>query len=195
MSNIGYSYLISNNEYYIITIKNLYPNHEPTYEDVNDDCDGSYNHNDIIKEYAEYTTDEYKIIDIQDEDGQILNLRFPLPKQINYYLSKDIVLNIINYDIFFEKKNILDKTFSGIQKSYYKNGVLQSEFFHCNGKIEGEYKTYYNNKLSITNPQNKIIHEICNYINGKIEGEYIKYYESGQISKIYGYPLFGQENK
>ena len=42
MSNIGYSYLISNNEYYIITIKNLYPNHEPTYEDVNDDCDGSY---------------------------------------------------------------------------------------------------------------------------------------------------------
>ena len=112
---------------------------------------------------------------------------------MTYYLSKDIVLNIINNNIFFEKNNILDKTFSGIQKSYYKNGVLKSEFFHVNGKIEGEYKTYYNSKLSIINPQNKIIHETCNYIDNKIDGEYITYFESGQIGSIYNY-VDGKKN-
>ena len=67
MPNIGYSYLISNNEYYIITIKNLYNNLNPTFEDVIDsnDYDDYDNDNDIIKEYAEYTTDEYKIINIR----------------------------------------------------------------------------------------------------------------------------------
>jgi antitoxin component YwqK of YwqJK toxin-antitoxin module len=195
MSNIGYTYFISNNEYYIITIRdlNLYRSHNTDDVIINSYLDDEYDDKYIIKEYAEYYTNDYKIIDIEDEDGKILNLRFPVPQKMNYYLSKDIVHHIINNDIFFDNDNKLDKTYSGIQKLYYKNGVLKSEFYHNNGIIEGEHKTYYNTKLSITNPQNKQIYKKCNYVNGKIVGEHITYYESGQICKIYNY-VDGEKN-
>jgi antitoxin component YwqK of YwqJK toxin-antitoxin module len=195
MPNIGYAYFISNNEYYIITIRDLYSQRTHNTHDVitNNWDDDATNDKYIIKEYAEYYTDDYKIIDIEDEDNKILNLRFPLPKEMNYYLSKDIVHHIINNDIFFVNNNKLDKTYSGFQRLYYKNGILKSEFYHINGIKEGEYKTYYNTKLSITNPQYKQLYEKCNYVNGKIVGEHITYYESGQICNIYNY-VDGKKN-
>ena len=70
-------------------------------------------------------------------------------RTINYYLSKDIPINKINYEIFFIEKNKLNRQFTGIQKKWHKNGGLIEEYFHINGKIFGEYKIYwlYNVKI------------------------------------------------
>ena len=129
-------------------------------------------------EYARYETDDYKIINIQNEDGEILNLRFILDEEIKYFLSKDIVLDIIRNDIFINNKNKLNKTYSGDQKLYYSTGILKSEFYHVNGKIQGEYKEYY-----ITG----LLRKKCIYNNGNIEGEYTEYYENGTIECIINY--------
>jgi len=174
MSDIGYAYIISNNEYYVITIRNLNANHEMSYDDEFSDYD-TYP---VNYEYARYSTDDYKIINIQNEDEKILDLRFLLEKEIVYYLSKDIVLDIIRNDIFIENKNKLNKTYSGNQKLYYSTGILKSEFYHVNGKIQGEYKEYY-----ITGQ----LHKMCVYNNGNIEGEYTEYNKYGTIERIINY--------
>ncbi len=52
-------------------------------------------------------------------------------------------------------------------RTYYPSKKIHEEYFHINGKKEGEYKSYYiNGGIEI----------ICNYVNGKLEGLHRKYY-------------------
>ncbi len=93
-----------------------------------------------------------------------------------------------------EKKN-------GIILEYSSDKILLTKYFIFNGKIEGEYKKYYNNGLKvICNYKNerkegiyKIYYDngqlwlICNYKNNKLEGEYKSYYRNGQLYRIVNY--------
>ncbi len=69
---------------------------------------------------------------------------------------------------------------NGVIRKYYnyKEIKLWREYFEFNGKIEGEYKEYYDNgQLSL----------IFNYKNQKTEGKYTLYYSNGQLKKICNY--------
>jgi antitoxin component YwqK of YwqJK toxin-antitoxin module len=61
-------------------------------------------------------------------------------------------MSIVNLDVY-----------TGVHRTYYKTGELESEVFMNNGKKEGEYKEFY---------ESGQLWEICNYINDKKEGEY-----------------------
>jgi antitoxin component YwqK of YwqJK toxin-antitoxin module len=49
-----------------------------------------------------------------------------------------------------------------VQRTYDKNGKLESECFEINGIKNGEGKSYY---------PNRSLNVICLYIDGKINGE------------------------
>lgn len=74
--------------------------------------------------------------------------------------------------------DILENGCNGIYKSYYPNGVLQEEYFHNNGEIEGEYKKYY---------ENGKLKETCNYVNGLEHGRLEEFYENGKLKYWHNY--------
>ena len=84
-----------------------------------------------------------------------------------------------------KKRTILHKEYfmvngkiEGEYKTYYDNGKLDSVYNFVNGKMEGEYKEYYSTgELQL----------ICNYVNGKIEGEYKSYHRNGKIERLCNY--------
>ena len=67
-----------------------------------------------------------------------------------------------------------------IERTYYENGVLESEVFINNGVMEGQYKSYYNE--DIIKPK-----LFCNYVNGVKHGEEIEYYDNNQIAHTCNY--------
>ena len=54
--------------------------------------------------------------------------------------------------------------YTGVKREYHDNEqtIIKSEVFLCNGKEEGDYKSYH---------ENGQLNEICNYIDGKREGK------------------------
>ena len=64
---------------------------------------------------------------------------------------------------FYNKKDDITINFSGIQKIYDTQGVLHVEFYHINGKKEGEYIIYdFGKRITF------------NFVNDKQIGEYKK---------------------
>jgi len=90
----------------------------------------------------------------------------------------------------FRSNNIL------LEKTYYKNGVLQSEVSTSSGKLNG-YARYYDdnsNLVSIASYKNNILHGMwleyynngiikysVNYIFGLKDGSELWYYDNGNI--------------
>jgi len=70
--------------------------------------------------------------------------------------------------------------YSNYIKKYYdsKKTIAREEYFKFNGKIEGEYKSYwYTGQINL----------LCNYINGKKHGEYKLYNIHGKLFLIMNY--------
>jgi antitoxin component YwqK of YwqJK toxin-antitoxin module len=67
-----------------------------------------------------------------------------------------------------------------VVRTYYdmEQTELKEEYYEVNGKIEGVYKSYF---------ENGNIDIICNYINGKLNGEYKSYHSNGQLYIICNY--------
>lgn len=103
---------------------------------------------------------------------------------VNVYKSKQRAqYECINYIYFKSQSDELKKIYSICSniKLYYNNGDLNIEFYHNNGKIEGNYKVYY---------MGGDIKEQINYVNGKKEGEsyLIDFlYDNKQIKYYYIY--------
>jgi antitoxin component YwqK of YwqJK toxin-antitoxin module len=134
---------------------------------------------DLIKEenrlYAEYVTSNYEIIETEDINNNKCETKVKLLKQIHYFLIKEVIINMINYYMFFRDRYILYKEFTGIQKLWNAYGQLKKHFFHINGKIFGEYKEYFDNgNLCID----------CVYVDNKIEGEYKIFDCNGNLKVI-----------
>jgi antitoxin component YwqK of YwqJK toxin-antitoxin module len=93
---------------------------------------------DLIKEenrlYAEYVTSNYEIIETEDINNNKCKTKV-----------KEVIINKINYYMFFRDRCILYKEFTGIQKLWDAYGQLTKHFFHINGKKFGEYKEYFDN--------------------------------------------------
>ena len=64
------------------------------------------------------------------------------------------------------------KAFTGIIKSYYENGNLESEGNFKDGKLNGLSKVYY---------ENGNLKREDNYKDDKLEGLYKGYYENGDL--------------
>ena len=82
---------------------------------------------------------------------------------VNVYKSKQRALEECIYYIYFKSESDeLKKKYSICcnVKLYYNNGDLNIEFYHNNGKIEGNYKVYY---------IGGDIKQQINYVNGKKE--------------------------
>jgi len=73
-----------------------------------------------------------------------------------------------------DQKNGFIRVYDDVQTK--KN--LDYTYFLINGKIEGEYKSYYSNGR---------LHLICYYKDGKIEGKFVSYYVNGNIREISNY--------
>jgi antitoxin component YwqK of YwqJK toxin-antitoxin module len=72
-----------------------------------------------------------------------------------------------------------------ISKNTDKNLHICTISYYVDGKINGEFKSYYKNGQ---------ISSICSYTDDKIQGEYKKYYSDGQLEKICNY-IDGEEEK
>ena len=72
----------------------------------------------------------------------------------------------------FHKKDCDDELYCKCSEEEGMN--IKERYFQINGKIEGEYISYYVNG----NVDNK-----CFYKNDKIEGEKISYYSNGNVYK------------
>jgi antitoxin component YwqK of YwqJK toxin-antitoxin module len=124
---------------------------------------------DINKNFAEYITDKFEILHIEDIYGNKIDKKID-KKFITYYLIKQIPIDIV-LSTFVNYNNFIN---NGVIKNYYKNGILYEEYFHINGKKEGIYKLYYSNEQ---------IKEEGTYINNLKEGEWILYHYDGKIDK------------
>ena len=91
-----------------------------------------------------------------------------------------------------DTNNILEEVFilngirEGICKRYYKCGCLMALCNYVNGKLNGEYKTFYNTCKKYNNEGNNISC-ICYYIDDKKNGLYQTFYNTGQKWKIINY--------
>ena len=203
---IGYT-IIDNK--YIITIDNLQNYHTPADNREPTDI--------YCADKIKYFTNEFKIINIKDIFSK-KNLEYLLsenniwyekniipkyekqnyfgynpPVECYYYLDETIAIyQSLPHDILLNKLLI---NMCGIHKDYYLDGSLYHEFYHNNGKINGEYKIYY------SGDENKI-NKIINYVDGKKHGENITYDKNGVIiekslyndDKIDGKHIIYQQN-
>ena len=77
----------------------------------------------------------------------------------------------LNYEsAFFYKLNT--RNYTGIYKTWHRNGQLKIECNYRNGKIDGLYKQWY---------ENGKLHTDCNYVNGKLDGLYFSWHKSSQF--------------
>jgi antitoxin component YwqK of YwqJK toxin-antitoxin module len=125
----------------------------------------------INPELALYKTTDYKILNKEDIlENEIIYNNYRSPRIAFFYITKELAI----FDKFleYEEYKLFPLGYSGMYREYHENGILYKEFFHRNGIIDGEFKTYYYNG----NPQ-----IICNYVNGKKCGKYIEYKINGEI--------------
>ena len=124
----------------------------------------------INPDNALYKTRNYKIIEIEDIlENKIIDNDYRIPRIAFFYITKELA--VFENFIQNEEYKLFPLGYSGVQRVYHENGVLYMEFFHKNGVMEGQYKTFYNNG----NPQ-----IICDYVNGKQCGR-IEYKITGEL--------------
>ena len=190
---IGYTYL----NYYIITLE--CDDYESSPKIMNVDNATYYTKNYKIIEIEDFnhksldmTTNYKKNINYNEKINFWLNKQIVFDKKIYDYkyhkrsATPKILdqyshpINKVHNDyvhVYKEKletyfNDILKNGCSGIYKSYYPNGVLEEEYFHNNGEIEGEYKKYH---------ENEKLKETCNYLNGLKHGRWEEFYENGKL--------------
>ncbi len=125
----------------------------------------------INPETALYKTQHYEILKMEDIfDNDVDETKFRIKKTAFFYIKKDLAL----FDRFIEYKEyqLFPLGYSGIHREYHENGNIYREFYHINGVIDGEYRTFYNNG----NPQ-----IICDYVNGQKLGRDIEYKINGEL--------------
>jgi hypothetical protein len=136
----------------------------------------------LLKIYDKYYCKSFEIINIEDVAGNIYDkideknnnyeINKIFDKTIRYYLTKDIAFNFN----FLEKKQylLIPGGYSGYYKNY-RNGDLIEEYFHINGKKNGNYKKYhYNQEIEID----------TYYVDNKLNGSYTSYHDNGNIYEI-----------
>lgn len=113
----------------------------------------------VDKLYATYTTNKFKIIEIENMvTKEIINKYFNykvddiICKSVKYYLTKERAFFEIKYDrddideykpidkLYYIK--FFNNNYSGLHRTWYDSGQLYEEFYHHNGSIEGLYKQY-----------------------------------------------------
>jgi antitoxin component YwqK of YwqJK toxin-antitoxin module len=125
----------------------------------------------INPDNALYKTRNYKILEIEDIlENKIINNNYRIPRIAFFYISKELA--VFENFIQNEEYKLFPLGYSGVQKEYHENGLLYKQFFHKNGIIEGEFKTFYNNG----NAQ-----YICDYVNGQKFGKEIEYKITGEL--------------
>ena len=125
----------------------------------------------INPETALYKTTDYKILNIEDIlENEIIDNNYRIPRTAFFYINKELAV----FENFLqnEEYKLFPLGYSGVFRQYHENGNLYKEFFHRNGVIDGDFKTYYYNG----NPQ-----FICNYVNGKKYGRQIEYKLNGEL--------------
>jgi len=113
------------------------------------------NRNNIInQEYASYTTNEFKILSIENMvTGELINNIYSykigdiIKQTIIYFLSKERAFFELDYKYFEGSYTLIDKLYyidffkqhnliyCGVHKSWKDSGELIEEFFHNNGEI------------------------------------------------------------
>jgi antitoxin component YwqK of YwqJK toxin-antitoxin module len=80
----------------------------------------------------------------------------------------------------------INDDFCGVVRTYYdeEKTKIFEEYFKMNGKIEGIYKSYWQN--------GQLFYEV-NYIDDKREGIYKSYWDDGQLYKEVNY-IDGKES-
>ena len=172
---IGYIYL----DYYIITLE----------------CDDYESISEIINaENATYSTNNFKIIEIEDFSCKSLDITNIYKKNTNYnekknfWLNKQIVFDKKIYDYKFHKSNATPKV---VNQYSHPIDKLHNEYVpRYKSKLEtyfndiletgcsGIYKSYY---------PNGALEEEYFYNNGEIEGEYKKYHKNGKLKETCNY--------
>ncbi len=125
----------------------------------------------INPETALYKTQNYEILKIEDIiENEIIDPTFRIKKLVFFYINKELAI----FDKFIEDKEykIFPLGYSGMYREYHENGNLYRQFYHINGKIQGEYLSFYNNG----NPQ-----VIRDYVNGEKFGRDIEYKINGEL--------------
>ncbi len=125
----------------------------------------------INPETALYKTRNYEILKIEDIiENEINDPTFRLKKLVFFYINKELAI----FDKFIEYKEyqIFPLGYSGMYYEYHENGNLYKKFYHINGKIHGEFLTFYENG----NPQ-----IICDYVQGEKFGRNIEYKINGEL--------------
>jgi antitoxin component YwqK of YwqJK toxin-antitoxin module len=148
---------------YIKSYKNIITISTDNYKPVSNNI--------INPELALYQTTDYKIISKEDIlENEIIDNNYRMSRIAFFYITKDLAIfdNFISY----EQYKLFPLGYSGVQREYHENGVLYKEYFHRNGIIDGEYKTFYYNG----NPQ-----IICDYVNGQKCGRNIEYKITGEL--------------
>jgi hypothetical protein len=122
-----------------------------------DDSTNNENRSHIIdKYYAKYTTNKYKILEIENMvTNEILTNIFShkvgdiVNKNIYYFFSKDRAFFELDYNFYIESYQPVDrlyylyffdehnKKYVGLHKVWYDNGNLELLFFHLHGEILG----------------------------------------------------------
>ena len=158
---------------------------------------------------TKYSTNNFKIIEIDDFNSKKIDMTHNYKKNITYnnhidfWLNKQIVFNIKieNFKLYknlaTHKKHIsypVDEVHNSYVEHYkkildtYFNDILQNgctgiyKSYHINGFVKEEY---FHNNCEIEGEyksyhSNGNIEETCNYINGKKHGKWIKYYDNGK---------------
>jgi len=169
MSNIGYTHHITNDyKFYIVVIENLNYKHENLHE-------WWYREHKLIREFAEYNTDKYRIKEVIDYfTDQIVDVELTIKSRCTYYLTKEIPINKLRHNLFFNQitRKKVKAEFTGIQKIWHDLGNIKEEFFHINGVRQGEYTKYYLDGK---------VEEKYFFVNNKKHGEYFKYHKNGVL--------------
>jgi hypothetical protein len=142
-------------------------------------CDDSISNEDrnniVNRLFAQYNTQKFKILEIEDMVtnelyNNVMNYKINdiINRNINYYFSKERAFYELDYDFFTDSYQSLDKLYylfyfnnqyTGIHKVWFDSGQLKEEFYHINGILEGTY-TEYN--------ENGMLKNQYMFVNGKI---------------------------
>ncbi len=125
----------------------------------------------INPETALYKTQNYEILKIEDIiENEIIDPTFRIKKLVYFYINKELA--IFDKFIEYEEYKIFPLGYSGMYREYHENGNLYKQFYHINGKIQGEFLTFYDNG-------NRQI--ICDYVQGEKFGRNIEYKINGEL--------------
>jgi antitoxin component YwqK of YwqJK toxin-antitoxin module len=110
-----------------------------------------------------------EVVSFYENSSYFVEISNEKRKGDNYYDEA-----ITAYNFTAKKKGGVYDSDNGVKYEYHWGDVVKTKYTLKNGKLNGEYKTYYSNgKLEVS----------LNFINDKKEGEAKAYYEDGSLKK------------